>query len=873
MAADYNGTLTTTPACPTCVVGDSGVTLEFQFGNVQTNGSGPANGTSANQFLVHVRARVLNVAGNQNGTLLTNTASLAYVNPQTGDTTVAGGSRALTVTEPELSVAKAADDVTPGFGQVVTFRITVSHLPSSTTDAYELSLADVIPAGLTYVAGSLANESGVAATLIDVGAPTLTATWPTLALGQSSTLRYQATVGDSSTLSVGDVLTNAVSITWTSLSGVVAGERTGGGGIDDYRTSPRTPVTVTGPDVRVAKTDGETNVAPGDTLTYTITITNDGNSTAPNVLLTDTIPANTTFQSASDSGAFALGVVTWPTFDLAALASTTRTVTVVVDDPVPAGVTSLINQTEAHDDGSAGPDPTPGNNTATDVDVLDAGPDLVITKDDGVNIVSPGTLLVYAIRYDNVGDQDATGVEITETVPAETTFDAAASLPTVWSCSDGSTGGTPCTLTIGALAAGTGGNLTFAVRILDPVAPGTTQIVNTVSIRDDGANGVDPTPGNNTDTDTDNLVTLPGTDLTKSLVATNQSHTTTPAAAIGEILTYELVLTIPQGTMTAATLTDVLDLGLAFETCQDPVATGGLTTSLSGGFTDVCDLPANPSVAAEPPGGVADQGRRVTFTLGTLTNPGPANATLTLRYTAVVINNPENVRGVSLNNRVTWNWVGGQLIESAADVVLVEPTLTLEKDAAPRSVLPGGVVTFTLTIANVSPPSDSPAFDLVLTDTVPVGMTYVPGSLTASSGGAVDVTALPALRVTWPALGFGRHRHRQLPGNDGCPASRDADPQRWLPCVVDAAGRRLGAPIELQCPFDRATVRSADQCQRRRSHPVASGDRLRAGQGNHPAGGAGRGALRRPGRYGAGDPRSRSTCRSSACLRARPAGI
>ncbi len=127
---------------------------------MQTNGSGPANGTSANQFLVHVRARVLNVAGNQNGTPLTNTASLAYVNPQTGDTTVAGGSRSLPVTEPELTVVKVADDPTPGFGQVVTFRITVSHLPSSTADAFELSLTDVIPAGLTYVAGSLAERIG-----------------------------------------------------------------------------------------------------------------------------------------------------------------------------------------------------------------------------------------------------------------------------------------------------------------------------------------------------------------------------------------------------------------------------------------------------------------------------------------------------------------------------------------------------------------------------------------------------------------------------------------------------------------------------------------------------------------------------------------
>lgn len=754
LANDYSGTLTTTPACPACVVGTAGVTLEWQFGDVQTNGSGPANGTAANQFLVHVRARVLNVAGNQNGTLLANTASLAYVNPQTGDTTVAGNARSLMVTEPELQVVKVVDDDTPAFGQVVTFRISVSHAAGSTADAHDLSLSDVIPTGLTYVAGSLQNESGEPAALDASGAPTLAATWATLALGHSSVIRYQATVADVGGVNLGDVLANNVALTWTSLSGVVAEERTGSGGVNDYRTTTSTPVTVSGPDLRVQKDDGRVAASPGDTLTYTVTVTNDGNGTAPNVVLTDTIPTHTAFQSASDGGVFAAGVVTWPVFDLAGTASTFRTVTVQVDDPLPAGAESITNTAEAHDDGTAGPDPTPGNGADTDVDTLNAGPDLVITKDDSLDIVSPSSLLAYAISYDNVGDQDATGVEITETVPAETTFDAAASLPTTWSCPDGSPGGTVCTVTVGALAAGAGGNLTFAVRVDDPVTPGTTQIVNTVSIRDDGANGVDPTPGNNTSTDTDNLVTLPSADLTKSLVDSNQAHTTTPAAAIGEFLTYDLVLTIPQGTMTSATLTDILDLGLAFVTCEEATVSGGLTTSLPGGFAAVCDLPANPTVTAEPPGGVANQGRRVTFTLGTLANPGPASATLTLRYTAVVIDNPENVRGVTLNNRVMWDWVGGQLVESASDAVVVEPTLTLAKDADPHSVPPGGVVTFTLTIANVSPPSDSPAFDLILTDTVPAGMTYVPGSLAASGGGVIDDTAAPALRVTWPVLGL-----------------------------------------------------------------------------------------------------------------------
>ena len=140
------------------------------------------------------------------------------------------------------------------------------------------------------------------------------------------------------------------------------------------------------------------------------------------------------------------------------------------------------------------------------------------------------------------------------------------------------------------------------------------------------------------------------------------------------------------------------------------------------------------------------------FDLGTLSNPVVENATLALRYSAVVIDNPGNVRGRGLTNNVAWDWTGGQLIDNAPDVVVVEPTLTLEKDAEPRSLAPGGVVTFTMTVGHPAPPSNSPAFDLVLTDTVPAGMTYVAGSLAASAGGAVDDTAAPALRVTWDVL-------------------------------------------------------------------------------------------------------------------------
>jgi hypothetical protein len=51
------------------------------------------------------------------------------------------------------------------------------------------------------------------------------------------------------------------------------------------------------------------------------------------------------------------------------------------------------------------------------------------------------------------------------------------------------------------LAVGGGSTVEFAVTVADPLAAGVTQLVNAVSIADDGTSGSDPTPGNNSDTD------------------------------------------------------------------------------------------------------------------------------------------------------------------------------------------------------------------------------------------------------------------------------------------------------------------------------------------------------------------------------------
>ena len=72
---------------------------------------------------------------------------------------------------------------------------------------------------------------------------------------------------------------------------------------------------------------------------------------------------------------------------------------------------------------------------------------------------------------------------VTETVPVNTTFDAAAS-DARWVCAAGT-----CTLAVGTVAPAGFGSGTFAVRVDSPLPAGVTELANTVTIADDGANG------------------------------------------------------------------------------------------------------------------------------------------------------------------------------------------------------------------------------------------------------------------------------------------------------------------------------------------------------------------------------------------------
>ena len=214
---------------------------------------------SASPATITFQAQLANVAANQSGTLLINTARAQLHRRRWKRPVAAPGERRLRrAWSRALQVVKVPDDDTPAFGQTVTFTLTVSHLGSSGADAYDLSLSDTLPAGLTFVIGSLDCTGGsVAADTCAESGGVISATWAALPVGETGEMTYQASVPDYPAVHLGDTLTNTAGLTWTSLPGAVAGERTGadgpGGPLNDYADSTSATLTVSGPDLTLCE--------------------------------------------------------------------------------------------------------------------------------------------------------------------------------------------------------------------------------------------------------------------------------------------------------------------------------------------------------------------------------------------------------------------------------------------------------------------------------------------------------------------------------------------------------------------------------------------------------------------------------------------
>lgn len=490
--------------------------------------------------------------------------------------------------------------------------------------------------------------------------------------------------------------------------------------------------------------------APGQTIIYTITYTNTGANDQTDVVLHELLPANTTFNASasaagwtySDSLSTANGRPTY-TYTVGAVAhGGTGTVLFAVDivDPLPVGITQIDNTVQIHYPAESN-DPTPADNSADASVPIDAQFDLSIIKDDGVVQTSPGSSLTYTLTIRNDGNQDVSGVTVVDTLPAGVTF-VSASNDGVY---DDST--RQITWTIGPLAGETSLTRTLVVTVNDPFDGSNAEIINTAVVSDDGTNGPDPTPDNNTSSDRD-LISTSGKTITGTSLADTQQND----IAVGETVSYQVTLDLAPGTTANLKLTDVVDPGLAFIGCTAIQVDDETALALEPGFTltGICNQAAVSSVPAGSSETIA-QGRQMVIDFGNVTNTAATDLHLTVQYDVVVLNVAENADGAQMTNAADWTWDGGELSMTASPLTIVEPELEITKTVNPISVFNGETVTYTLEIRHTAD-SHANAYNLELTDILPSALTYVPDSLVFVSGQAptsmID-TAAPTLRIRW----------------------------------------------------------------------------------------------------------------------------
>lgn len=169
-------------------------------------------------------------------------------------------------------------------------------------------------------------------------------------------------------------------------------------------------------DLRIAKTASRSNVDPGEALTYTIEVTNDGPNEVRGYTITDHLPTGAAYVADDCGGALSTQGKIFRTAPLPAGSAFSCQVTVTVTDLAPA---VLVNTAEVD---SLHIDPKTSNNVASAA-VNVAPTDLYVTKSASVEVVSPGDVLTYTVEFGNNGPGDLiVGTNASDRLPTGVTF-------------------------------------------------------------------------------------------------------------------------------------------------------------------------------------------------------------------------------------------------------------------------------------------------------------------------------------------------------------------------------------------------------------------------------------------------------------------
>ncbi len=572
-----------------------------------------------------------------------------------------GGGAAPATADLGVAITDSPDPVPAG--QTLTYDVTVAnHGPS---DATGVTLIDTLAAGAGRIReihidlNSVVSSQGSCSTPSD---GTLACLLGTIPATGSATITISVTPTEAGTMA--NMATASANEPDPNLADNSASETT--------TVNPAA-------DLSVTLSDSPDPVLGGQALTYTATVANHGPSNATGVSLTDALPAGVAFVSATASQgtcSHAAGTVSCDLGLLAAAGSATVTITVIPDAAGTIRNAAAVGANEL--------DPNPADNSASESTTVNAGADLALMLTDSPDPVLVGQTLAYTATVANNGPLPASGVSVTNTLPAGVAF-VSAEPGGVGKCSQAA-GTVRCDLD--SLLAGDAA--TFAITVT-PTEPG--PITDTAAA---GANEPDPNPADNAATETTTVNAAAGLALTLT-------DSPDPVLA-GQPLTY--TATVANDGPSAAsgvTLTDTLPSSVDFAS-----ATASQGTCHEAAGTASCDL-------------------------GTVLSGEAATVALTVRPTET---GPITDTAAASANEDDLNPADNSATEATTVIPAADLAVTLTD--SPDPVIVRGTLTYTATVTNNGP---STASWVRLTDTLPDDIVFV--SATASQGPCHDHEVVP----------------------------------------------------------------------------------------------------------------------------------
>jgi uncharacterized repeat protein (TIGR01451 family) len=412
---------------------------------------------------------VVKVNGRPPGGLLNNVVEIAYDNSLGTDPIPANNvsidSDSIEVVDLQITTSDLKSYVVVSS----TNNYTVTYNNAGQLDAPNAIITATIPPGARYVGGPAWTPIGNGRFFFLPG---------TVAAGSTSAVAFTIFISD--TPNLGQAFTQSVRIDYDRSKGPES----------DYFNNVYSDIdtmAASGPDLALSLSDGRGTVSRGDVLTYSLGVANAGGSTAMNVILTETLSANTSFVGPGGWTSAGGTVYTRSLGSIIGGDSTNVQFIVLVSDIAPLG--PLTNTAAAGSPSESSQ--VLNNNTASDIDIVSLlYVDLKVNVSDGLSTPVTGQTLTYTIKYANLGTGPASGVVLTATLSQGLNYSGSG-----WV----SAGNGQFTHTIGSLAAGASANV-LLLALVDSNVAGGTHITNSVAI--DFA-GVDGFPGNNTDADVD----------------------------------------------------------------------------------------------------------------------------------------------------------------------------------------------------------------------------------------------------------------------------------------------------------------------------------------------------------------------------------